>query len=290
MSSEQSFDLGDFQPAKTNNILTTWDDLRVQVSQFNSIISIPANQYQHWTAEDKKIVQSLMKQTTGKDNVTYAHDMGFPDRVYLGSFTDFQNLSVAFVIIPTDAIPGEKLSDLKLPNSLHHAPELDFSHEGNMNMYQEHHREPRSGLEPRNEMAPHMGNTHAERANNFITHQPFANENEANGKEKKPPTKVNGGQKAPRTKAPKSGVTRPLNCWMLFLRHIRVEILEDHPGMKAQDVIALARKIWKGYSEQQKYPFKEMAKREAWLHKIRNPDYVYNPRKPSEIKRRAKKQ
>ncbi|KAK7740839.1 hypothetical protein SLS62_010983 [Diatrype stigma] len=94
--------------------------------------------------------------------------------------------------------------------------------------------------------------------------------------------------KTKRSKAPKSGITRPKNCWLLFLAHKRVEVLRENPTLLTKQVSRIVSRIWKALSAAEKAPWKAEAKRLAEQHKRDNPTYKYQPRRPSEIKRRSK--
>ncbi|KAK7740837.1 hypothetical protein SLS62_010981 [Diatrype stigma] len=138
----QSPNLGPLQPIRPNHkVSSVWDELKVQISPFNKIISIPATCFRDWTVEDKKTILLLMQYTTGKGDLIYTEDLTLPDRIYLGSGSHFITLPTAFKAIsieepelklPEIILSEQKFSDQKLPNGLAKIQERDVPYEQNM--------------------------------------------------------------------------------------------------------------------------------------------------------------
>lgn len=87
-------------------------------------------------------------------------------------------------------------------------------------------------------------------------------------------------------------IKRPMNCFMVWSREKRYNILKEHPGINNAEVSKALGAAWRKLSEEDKEPYVEEARRLNEQHKVENPGYKYQPkrRKPCKRnKRRAEK-
>ncbi|KAK7740840.1 hypothetical protein SLS62_010984 [Diatrype stigma] len=225
-----------FLDAGAINSAQTWNHLKIQLTPFNRIISIPIKTFRNWTVEEKFNFIFLMKQTIHLDDVQYSMDAAFPDRVYLGSVFDFQQTSANLTTIPI----GNALPYNAQVASSSSTPKLTAIPAGRAPTHYAHN--------PNMDLAS---------INSINTNGLLKSDNNNTNKTKRP-----------RSKAPKSGITRPPNCWMLFPK-----------------IIA---KMWHALPQHHKQVWKDRAQQLKAEHKLLYPNYEYQPRRPSEIKRRAK--
>ncbi|KAK7740836.1 hypothetical protein SLS62_010980 [Diatrype stigma] len=86
--------------AEAAKMAPTWDYLKVQVNLFNRIISVPITCFQRLDLTQKHALLALMRQTIFANDVHYAQDISYADRIYLGSALDFERTSLHFLAMP----------------------------------------------------------------------------------------------------------------------------------------------------------------------------------------------
>lgn len=80
-----------------------------------------------------------------------------------------------------------------------------------------------------------------------------------------------------------------MNCFMLWSREKRYNILKEHPGINNAEVSKALGAAWRKLSEEDKEPYVEEARRLNEQHKVENPGYKYQPKRRKRSKRRAEK-
>lgn len=84
----------------------------------------------------------------------------------------------------------------------------------------------------------------------------------------------------------KSKVPRPPNAFILYRQKHHPLVKANQPHLVNNQISVILGKQWKQESEQVKAQYKAMANKLKAQHLAENPGYQYNPRKPSEKKRR----
>lgn len=74
-------------------------------------------------------------------------------------------------------------------------------------------------------------------------------------------------------------VKRPMNCFMVWSREKRYNILKEHPGINNAEVSKALGAAWRKLSEKDKEPYVEEARRLNEQHKVENPGYKYQPKR-----------
>ncbi|KAF2820002.1 hypothetical protein CC86DRAFT_398251 [Ophiobolus disseminans] len=81
-------------------------------------------------------------------------------------------------------------------------------------------------------------------------------------------------------------VPRPMNCFIYFRNAMAPQLLKEDPTLGVKHLSKRVSVIWKTFSAEQKEYWKLQAAAGTALHKRLNPDYKYQPRKSSQIKKR----
>ncbi|KAF2089979.1 mating-type protein Mat a-1, partial [Saccharata proteae CBS 121410] len=95
--------------------------------------------------------------------------------------------------------------------------------------------------------------------------------------------------RAARRKAKGKGVPRPQNCYLLYRGYHHPIIVAQNPGIHNNEVSVIIGKMWRELPEGAKKYWKEKAQAVKLQHEKDHPGYVYQPRKPSQIRSRTKK-
>ncbi|EDO38755.1 predicted protein, partial [Nematostella vectensis] len=77
----------------------------------------------------------------------------------------------------------------------------------------------------------------------------------------------------------KTHVKRPMNCFMVWSREKRCQILQENPGINNARLSKLLGMAWKKLSVEEKEPYIEKAKHLTEMHKEKHPDYKYQPKR-----------
>ncbi|KAL6713548.1 hypothetical protein ACLMJK_009013 [Lecanora helva] len=88
------------------------------------------------------------------------------------------------------------------------------------------------------------------------------------------------------TATKKAKVARPANAFILYRQHHHPLLKAKHPDMHNNEISVILGKQWKNEKESTKSRFINMAKQLKARHQIEHPEYQYQPRKPSQKKRR----
>ncbi|RYP33093.1 hypothetical protein DL767_004878 [Monosporascus sp. MG133] len=93
--------------AQLNNdeVMATWNHLKLQVNSFSAIVSIPAGTFGSWSVADKNRIIHLMKREVQQDDVHFAVDTDLPDRVYLASRYHFDQIDIVLYHSPAQELP-----------------------------------------------------------------------------------------------------------------------------------------------------------------------------------------
>ena len=84
-------------------------------------------------------------------------------------------------------------------------------------------------------------------------------------------------------------VKRPMNCFMVWSREKRYNILKEHPGINNAEVSKALGAAWRKLSEEDKEPYVEEARRLTEQHKVENPGYKYQPKRRKNCKRSTRR-
>ncbi|KAI9701696.1 MAG: Transcription factor Sox-2 [Bogoriella megaspora] len=102
-----------------------------------------------------------------------------------------------------------------------------------------------------------------------------------------PPTVASNPQPASRNaRRAKDKVARPPNAFILYRQHHHPKVREKLPDMHNNDISKLLGNQWKGEDEAVRAEWKAKAEKAKADHSKAHPDYQYQPRKPSEKKKR----
>ena len=77
----------------------------------------------------------------------------------------------------------------------------------------------------------------------------------------------------------KNHIKRPMNCFMVWSREKRCEILKKNPGINNALISKMLGEAWRKLSEEQKKPYIKEAKRLTAKLLEEHPDYKYRPRR-----------
>ncbi|EME39094.1 mating type locus 1-2 [Dothistroma septosporum NZE10] len=91
------------------------------------------------------------------------------------------------------------------------------------------------------------------------------------------------------TKKSVAKVARPKNAFMIYRLDHHASVLAAHPGMHNNDISKIIGNMWSRESQAVKDEYKQKAEDEKRQHAIAHPGYQYQPRKPSEKKKRMTK-
>nr|AUZ20788.1 putative mating type 1-2-1 protein [Venturia effusa]AUZ20791.1 putative mating type 1-2-1 protein [Venturia effusa] len=92
-----------------------------------------------------------------------------------------------------------------------------------------------------------------------------------------------------RDRKSKAKVPRPANAFILYRQHQHPIIKAQFPGIVNNDISKKVAALWKNESEDVKATWKAKSEEAKQQHLQQHPDYSYQPRKPSEKKRRMTK-
>ncbi|KAF1983753.1 hypothetical protein K402DRAFT_155101 [Aulographum hederae CBS 113979] len=87
----------------------------------------------------------------------------------------------------------------------------------------------------------------------------------------------------------KSKVPRPPNAFIIYRKDWHPIVKAAHPGMHNNGISKIIGDQWNNETEDVKMHYKSMAEDAKQKHLVENPGYQYQPRKPSEKKRRMTK-
>ena len=86
-------------------------------------------------------------------------------------------------------------------------------------------------------------------------------------------------------KPEKTGPKKPLSAYMCFCKAKRADVVAANPELKGAEVFKKMGEVWKGYSEEEKKPFEEMASQDKERYQR---ELAENPPAPKKKKRKAK--
>ncbi|KAK0990279.1 hypothetical protein LTR91_008942 [Friedmanniomyces endolithicus] len=101
-------------------------------------------------------------------------------------------------------------------------------------------------------------------------------------------TLANPGQ-ATVSKGGSDKVPRPPNAFIIYRKDWHSTILAQNPGVHNNSISVIIGDKWKGESDEVREIYKRKAEDVKRQHELNHPDYQYQPRKPSEKKRRMTK-
>ncbi|KAI1247952.1 hypothetical protein MGN70_010200 [Eutypa lata] len=73
-----------------DQVLMTWNSLKLQISDFNKIVVIPVETFVDWGPDDRAQVALYMSMEMSQDNICFAINLNVSDKVYLGALADFK--------------------------------------------------------------------------------------------------------------------------------------------------------------------------------------------------------
>ncbi|KAL9116680.1 MAG: hypothetical protein Q9187_006793 [Circinaria calcarea] len=95
------------------------------------------------------------------------------------------------------------------------------------------------------------------------------------------------GPQVPKAAAPKkTKVPRPPNAFILYRQHHHPLIAAENPGMLNTQISIILGNQWRNEDQATKLHWKEMAEEIKQKHFVDHPEYSYQPRKPTDRKRR----
>ena len=77
-------------------------------------------------------------------------------------------------------------------------------------------------------------------------------------------------------------IKRPMNCFMVWSKEKRCQILKHNPGINNAEVSKALGVAWRRLSIQEKKPYVEKAKKLSEEHMLENPNYKYKPKRRKE--------
>ncbi|KAF4635605.1 hypothetical protein G7Y89_g2484 [Cudoniella acicularis] len=92
-----------------------------------------------------------------------------------------------------------------------------------------------------------------------------------------------------REEGKKSKIPRPPNAFILYRKHHHASVVRQNPGKHNNQISTIIGRMWALESAEVLALFKAKAEQAKLDHLQKYPGYQYQPRKPSEKKRRAKK-
>ncbi|KAL8737542.1 MAG: hypothetical protein Q9181_001594 [Wetmoreana brouardii] len=95
-----------------------------------------------------------------------------------------------------------------------------------------------------------------------------------------------GGELKPNSKAKKDKIARPPNAFILYRQHHHSKVVDANPGLHNNQISIMLGQQWQKETAETKAQFKLMAEDIKKKHLHAHPDYQYQPRKPTEKKRR----
>ncbi|KAK5679274.1 hypothetical protein LTS10_008089 [Elasticomyces elasticus] len=84
-------------------------------------------------------------------------------------------------------------------------------------------------------------------------------------------------------------VPRPPNAFIIYRKDWHSTIVAQNPGVHNNAISVIIDDMWRGESEEVRDAYKQKAAHAKALHELNHPEYQYQPRKPSEKKRRMTK-
>lgn len=78
---------------------------------------------------------------------------------------------------------------------------------------------------------------------------------------------------------PSRHIKRPMNCFMVWSKEKRCQILKHNPGINNAEVSKALGIAWRRLSAQEKRPYVERAKKLSEEHMLENPNYKYKPKR-----------
>ncbi|KAG9230091.1 mating-type protein Mat a-1, partial [Amylocarpus encephaloides] len=81
-------------------------------------------------------------------------------------------------------------------------------------------------------------------------------------------------------------VPRPANAFIKYRVYHHATIIANNPGIHNNEISQIIGKMWANETEDVRAHFKAQAEEARQEHLRKYPDYQYQPRKPSEKKRR----
>ena len=78
-------------------------------------------------------------------------------------------------------------------------------------------------------------------------------------------------------------IKRPMNCFMVWSKEKRCQILKHNPGINNAEVSKALGVAWKRLSTQEKKPYVEKARKLSEQHMEENPNYKYKPKRRKEV-------
>ncbi|KAK4555259.1 hypothetical protein LTR86_007555 [Recurvomyces mirabilis] len=103
------------------------------------------------------------------------------------------------------------------------------------------------------------------------------------------PTKAAKTKKTTVAKDTGDKVPRPSNAFILYRKDWHSRIVAENPGLHNNQISVILGKQWRNESEVIRAAYKSKAEEAKHQHELAHPDYQYQPRKPSEKKRRMTK-
>ncbi|KAL8962449.1 MAG: hypothetical protein Q9193_001143 [Seirophora villosa] len=91
---------------------------------------------------------------------------------------------------------------------------------------------------------------------------------------------------AARAKLKKEKVARPPNAFILYRQHHHGKVVAEYPHLHNNQISIILGQQWQKENDEVKAQFKSMAEEIKKEHLNAHPDYQYQPRKPTEKKRR----
>ncbi|KAL8699397.1 MAG: hypothetical protein Q9201_006026 [Fulgogasparrea decipioides] len=98
--------------------------------------------------------------------------------------------------------------------------------------------------------------------------------------------KATGGELKPNSKGKKDKIARPPNAFILYRQHHHSKVVDANPGLHNNQISIMLGQQWQKETAETKAQFKLMAEDIKKKHLHAHPDYQYQPRKPTEKKRR----
>ena len=131
-----------------------------------------------------------------------------------------------------------------------------------------------------------------------LGHQTFRTHEKGTGVFEKESKEETQEEEEKAKKPEKTGPKKPLSAYMCFCKAKRADVVAANPELKGAEVFKKMGEVWKGYSEEEKKPFEEMASQDKERYQRELAENPHQPRRrrerqnpglPRRRRRRSKK-
>ncbi|KAB5559850.1 hypothetical protein GE09DRAFT_71119 [Coniochaeta sp. 2T2.1] len=238
-----------------------WEMLAIQIHNLNEakVVAMTGALYNALDHAGRRYMQDRMRMITDAEATFFVRDGMHPDRWLLGSYDDLQSVpgSAIYILngVPTLSLNGPNCP-YPIPAAQPHPNQaiVDMS----MAMPQvDLASSPETVSDSQTDGAAHVSST-------------------SNAQDTDVEVNV-------------TKITRPPNAYILYRKDKRHPIERKYPGIRNNEISVLTGSMWNTESPQVRAEYAAKADALKAEHKRMYPDYKYTPRRPEQVKRRAKR-